>query len=140
MDRLGNLFTINLNSSSVTRFDGVTGDPLSFGQGLLSQPYGYSGDMTGLTSCLFAGQTTWLSEVLTFGGPETKWLEVDWTETVPAGTSITVWYRIDAGPWVQILAGMTIGAKAETLQLRAVLVSSVDDVAPTIHELAVYYE
>lgn len=140
VDRNGNLYTINLNSSSVTRFDGVTSETASFGQGLLSGPYGYSGDMTGLTSCLFAGSTTWLSEVMDQGDPDTKWLKVDWTETVPTGTSLTVHYRLDEGPWVQILAGMEIGATAQTLQIRVVLESTVDDLAPTLHELAVYYE
>lgn len=139
VDRNGNLFSINLNSSTVTRFDGVTDEAVSFGLGLLDQPYGYSGDMTGLTSCLFAGETTWLSNVIDLGEPRT-WLKVDWKETVPNGTSVTVFYSLDEGPWVQILAGMSIDAVGQTLQLRAVLESSVDDVAPTLHELAVYYE
>lgn len=141
VDRAGHVYTINLESSNVTRFDATSRATTSFGGGgQLAQPYGYSGDMTGLTACLFAGTTTWRSGVLDPLGETTHWLRIDWKATVPEGTSITVYYRLDDGPWVQVLAGMTIDAWSRTLEVEAVLESSVPDAAPTLHELAVFHD
>lgn len=139
VDAAGDLLTINLDSNNVTRFDALTRQATTFGSGALQQPYGYSGDMTGLSACRFAGRTTWLSEPVRVGDGATRWLTVRWRATVPEGTSLEVSFRLDGGPWVEVLDGMAIDAVAEELQLRVVLASSREDAAPTLHELAVYH-
>jgi len=138
VDPRGRLYTVNLESSDVTRFAVGDHQTLAFGRGALVGPYGYSGDMTALGACIFSGRVTWSSPVLDLGGP-TRWLQIRWRASEPPGTSITVRYRLDDGPWVRVQSGMAIEATSDTLQIEVELESTTSEAAPHLDELAVYY-
>lgn len=144
-DRAGHLYAVNMDTSNVTRFALLSDAPTTFdgsaslGSSALDAPYAYSGDMTGLGACLFAGTTVWEPDPIAFDAP-THWLTIEWKADEPPGTSVEVFYRLDGGPWIQLLSGMPINAWAQTLEVRAVLSSTTEDAAPTLEQLAVFYE
>lgn len=138
VDPRGRLYTVNLESGDLTRFGVGDRATLAFGRGALVAPYGYSGDMTALNACVFSGRVTWSSPILGFEGP-TRWLQIRWRATEPAGTSVTVRYRLDDGPWVRVTNGMALEATSETLQIEVELESATSEAAPRLDELAVFY-
>lgn len=140
IDHAGHSYAINMTSQTVVRFDRLTGAATPFGENLLTQPYGYSGDMTALVPCHLAGTATWTSPVLApSDGLVVRWIAIQWRADEPADTEVAVSYRLADGPWVRILSGMPIQALSETLQIRAELRSWSADAVPILHELAVFH-
>lgn len=142
LDQDNRVYTINMYSSNLSRLDTVTGAKISFGNGgLLSSPYGYSGDMTGLTSnCLVGSASSWKSdpiETISFG---TVWLKVNWKASEPNGTQVVIYYRIDSGPWTVASNGKPIGKSGKKAQLKAALLTDDPDVVPTLHYVAITWE
>ena len=141
LDVDNNIYTVNMYSNSCTRIDALTGKATSFGQGLLNQPYGYSGDMTGvISSCVVNGGKTWKSDLIDGGSPKAHWLQVKWKATEPPDTHVAMFYRLDGGYWTPIENGHVIGAKGQKLQLRGVLESNDPTASPTLVWVAVVWE
>ena len=140
VDALGNIFTVNRGSGTASRFDAITREAVSFGAGALSEPYGYSGDLTATSQCLGKeAPTIWRSTVLDFGDPETHWIGVEWRATVPDGTTLTVQYRVDGGGWVDVTSGEPLDQEGRTFQVRATLTGD-GTMGPTLEALAIFYE
>jgi hypothetical protein len=112
-DSFSNVYSINMGGT-VTKMvpDGMGGfidtsfgglDPANAGAPLLKTPYGYSGDMTGFAQqCIMSDHDVWISSVFDSGAPLTQWTSISWTSTVPAGSSILLYYSIDNGAtWMQ---------------------------------------
>ena len=141
LDAKNNVYTVNKNSHNGTRFDGVTGQAVSFGPAnTLKGPYGYSGDMTGLTSgCLVNTTSTWKSPLLEKEAIKT-WRYVKWKSTEPEGTTVSVYYSIDGGPWTatgNTEAIMKVGTK---FQVKVVMSSEIEETVATLHWVGVTYE
>jgi hypothetical protein len=140
LDAESNLYTINMNSANVTKFDGVTGEAQSFGKGLLSGPYGYSGDMTGLTSsCLVSSTTSWKSPVHDSLQVATEWGLVKWGSEEPPGTFINMYYRLDKKSWKLIQNTESIADVGQTIQFKAVMMSDVPEIVATLKWVGVTY-
>ncbi|HIA02092.1 MAG TPA: hypothetical protein EYN66_09305 [Myxococcales bacterium] len=140
LDAESNVYTINMNSSNITRFDGVTNTATSFGEGSLANPYGYSGDMTGLTSsCLVNTTSSWKTPVHDTLTVDTMWGAVKWSSNEPPGTSIKVYYRIDNKPWTTIQNTQSIDQIGQKVQLKATMVTEVPEVVATLKWIGVTY-
>jgi hypothetical protein len=160
VDADNNVYAINRFSAHTPTPGSLTkiapdGTATSFGQTaggvqILNSPYGYSGDMTGMTSaCLTSTQDTWFSELLDTGSPATTFLTASWSATAPAGTGITLWYRVDAGAW-QYLANITAanagssmsfpaGTTGQTLEFKALATTGDPMILPSLDNLSVTY-
>jgi hypothetical protein len=102
VDSDGNTYAINRTSNSVVKFEGAL-PPVSFGGGILSQPYNYGGDQAGINfSCVNSTTSIDVLAPVDAGSPTATWLTANWGATMPADTSIIIEYRIDAGPWTQL--------------------------------------
>jgi hypothetical protein len=117
---------------------------------ILNSPYGYSGDMCGMTSaCLTSTQDTWFSELFDTGNPATSFLRASWAATVPVGTGITLWYRVEGGAW-QYLVNVTAvnaassiafpaGTTGQTVEFKALATTGDPMVLPSLDDLEVTY-
>ena len=141
VDAVGNVYTVNLLSSNVTRFDAVTEAATNFGAGALNGPYGYSGDMTGVTAACITGggSTVWKSPKINTGKAGTVWLHVNWLATIPAGTSMDVTVRVGSSPWQPAESEEPIGLSGATAQVRAVFTQAEDGTVPTLHWMGIVH-
>lgn len=161
MDTQGNVFTINLMSNTLTKFDPL-GNTTTFGgwdladpwgtPSALEYPYGYSGDMTGaITQCLTSVQDAWESSVYDSGNPATEWLTASWNASVPVGASITFSYSLDGGTWTQFATALDtnqsgsytfapalVGAEIQFKALLSAPAGSVN--MPVLGDLSVTYQ
>jgi hypothetical protein len=141
LDAESNVYTVNMNSANLTRFDSITGTTTSFGNGMLSGPYGYSGDMTGLTSnCLVTTSSIWKTSVHDTLKAKTLFGIVKWGSSEPVGTSINMYYRLDTSSWKQIQNGQSIDELGQKIQLKAVLLSESPELVATLDWVGVAYE
>ena len=142
LDIDSNVYSIN-QSGTVTKIEALTGTATSFAAGDLVSPYGYSGDMTGLTSSCMMGTTdTWLGPLLQSNNPLTEWQVLSWTATEPAGTSVRVYYRVDGAAGVWIDAGTspaTLGVTGQTFEVKAKLSAINGATAPSLGTVTVTY-
>ncbi len=139
-----NVYSVNLTSSTLTKTTpgGVsTGFGDDAGTAFLQGPYAYSGDMTGITSSCMASTTDeWYSAPLDTGSPGTTWLTIEWDATTPPGSSVSVYYSTDGGAsWTMAVNGGALGVVGQTLQLKAILSSTIVGNEPTLHDVTVTY-
>ena len=142
LDSVSNVYTINMSSSTLTKIEAGTGTPTEFGNGgELLNPYGYSGDMTGLTTTCMAGTTDqWFSSVIDSGNPGTTWNTISWTATEPPGSSVAVYYSSDGGvTWNLATNGQVLGIVAQTFQVKVILSASAGATPPTVNDVTVTY-
>ncbi len=142
-DANDNIYTINRSSHSLTKFD-TTGTATGFGPDgggniILVQPYGYSGDMTGITSCLAGTTDVWYSDVYDSGSATTTWNVITWVETTPPGSSVSVYYSLDGVSWTLATNGQTLGVVGQTFQVKAVLQSTIPGNEPTLTSVSITY-
>ena len=145
LDADDNVYSINMNSNSLTRTTAAgvsTGFGDAAGTVFLVNPYGYSGDMTGLMSACMSGTTdVWVSSVLDSGSPTTTWLTLSWIATTPPGSSVNVFYSADGGAtWTMATNGQVLGVVAQTLQVKAHLASTIPGNEPTLSDITVTYQ
>ena len=143
LDSLSNVYTINMNSSSLNKIEAGTGIATTFGNaGELLNPYGYSGDMTGLaTTCLAGSTDQWFSSVIDSGNAATTWNTISWNEVTPPGTSIAVYYSTDGGTtWTQATNPQVLGIVAQTFEVKAILsATAAATMPPVLIDLTVTY-
>jgi streptogramin lyase len=142
LDTQNNVYAINLNSSTLTR---VTPAGVATGfspAGVLLSPYGYSGDMTGLTTTCIAGTTdTWFSTPIDSGAATTTWLTISWNSTMPPGSGVAVYYRLDgAATWTQATNGQTLNVVGQVMEVKAILSSTIAGNEPTLTDVTVVYQ
>ena len=142
-DANDNIYTINRTSHSLTRFD-TSGTATGFGPDagsnvILVQPYGYSGDMTGITSCANGTTDFWFSSVYDSGSATTTWNVISWVETTPPGSSVNVYYSLDGVTWTLATNGQTLGVVSQTFQVKAILQSTIPGNEPTLTSVSVTY-
>lgn len=139
LDGDGHLFTINLLSDSVTRFDAFDGSATTFGQGLLLAPYAYSGDMTGVISGCVVNGGKWTSD--TFSTPKAaRFTQVQWLATTPGASKVHVSYQINGGVWWPVNNGGTVDEVGNAIRFRATFQFASEDEQPTLHWIRVVYE
>ena len=140
LDAQNNVYTINRNSSSLTKVTPAN-VATGFGGGILSSPYGYNGDMTGLTTSCLAGTTdTWLSTPIDSGSPTCVWQTISWTQTTPPGSGVAVYTSIDGGAtWTQATNGQVLGVTGQILQVKAILSATMVGNEPTLTNVTVVY-
>lgn len=142
-DANNNLYTINRTSSSLTKFD-TAGNTTGFGEDALSNPvlvspYGYSGDMTGITACLAGTTDEWVSAPFDSGSGTTTWGVISWVATTPPGSSVSVYYSTDGTTWTQVTNGQSLGIVAQTIWVKAILQSTIAGNEPTISSISIDY-
>ena len=106
---------------------------------MLQSPYGYSGDMTAVSSCVVGSGNLWVSPPIWPGADNVMWVHVWWDATIPDGAEIKVEYRIDGGPWTVATNGAKLDEEGQKFQLRAELLSDEGAPAPTLHSIGVKY-
>lgn len=140
LDAQNNVYTINQNTHNLTRITPAN-VATGFGGGILVNPYGYSGDMTGLTSqCMSASTSTWVSAPINSGNAATQWLTISWTAITPPGSGVAVYVRLDGGAWTQVTNGQALGLVGQTLEVKALLSSTIAGNEPTLVNLTVVYQ
>lgn len=142
LDSASNVYTINNSSSSLTKLAVGTGTPTAFGNGgELLNPYGYSGDMTGMaTTCLAGSVDTWYSTPIDSGDPTTVWNTISWTAMTPPGTSAQVYYRVDgAATWTLAVNGGILGVVGQVFEVKVILSAAAGAGAATINDVTVTY-
>ena len=140
LDGQNNVYTINQVSNDLTKITPAN-VATAFGGGILTFPYGYSGDMTGLTSqCMSGSNSTWLSAPVDSGNPATQWLTISWTATTPPGSGVAVYVRLDGGAWTQVTNGQALGLVGQVLEVKALLSSTIAGNEPTLVDLTVVYQ
>ena len=140
LDAANNVYTINQISNNLTKITPAN-VATGFGGGILSMPYGYSGDMTGLTSqCMSGSSSTWVSAPVDSGGPTTQWLTISWTAITPPGSGVAVYVRLDGGAWTQVTNGQALGLVGQVLEVKALLSSTIAGNEPTLVDLTVVYQ
>jgi hypothetical protein len=151
LDNQNNVYAINKASSTLTKIAAVAGPgggtATSFGIPTveLQQPYGYSGDMTAMTSSCMAGTTdTWFSSQIDSGDAGTSWSTISWNSNQPPGTNILVQYSTDAAVpatnWVTATNGAPmVGVTGQYLQIKALLQASTGAAVPTLVDVTVTY-
>lgn len=140
LDAQNNVYTINQGSNNLTKITPAN-VATGFGGGILTMPYGYSGDMTGLTSqCMAASNSTWVSAPIDSGGATTQWLTISWTAITPPGSGVAVYVRLDGGAWTQVTNGQALGLVGQVLEVKALLSSTIAGNEPTLVDLAVVYQ
>ncbi len=144
-DAQNNIYSINRTSSSLTKYAAGTGAPTFFGPDSLNNtilvaPYGYSGDMTGITACIAGTTDVWISQPFDSGSPATTWGVISWVATTPAGSSVSVYISTDGGTiWTLVTNGQLLGLSAQTVQVKAILQTTVPGNNPTISNISINY-
>ena len=141
-----NAYAINMSSSTVTKLPAGGGAPISFGgvnggPTILVQPYGYNGDMTGITSgCLIGTTDEWFSSTIT-STAGTTWLNISWNAVTPPGSSTSVFYSIDGGTtWTLATNGQNLNVVATEFQVKVLLSSTIAGNEPTLNDVTVTYQ
>ena len=138
-----NIYTINRTSHSLTKFE-TTGTATGFGPDgggniILVQPYGYSGDMTGITSCLAGTTDTWLSGPYDSGSAATTWGVISWVATTPPGSSVNIYYSLDGVSWTLATNGQNLGVVGQTMHIKAILQATIPGNEPTLTSVSIGY-
>lgn len=139
------IWSVNLNQNSVSKFDGSTGNLIGI-KPVGSEPYTYS-DASGSTLALTNPQGRW-TVVTDSATPGTQWNQVSWNSepegSEPAGTSITVEARAadaegDLGlqPYAPVSNGGDPGLTGQFLQVRVTLSPDPNAVSPVLSDLVV---
>ena len=145
LDADGDIYSINLSSNSLTHST-PAGVPTGFGDDagtvFLVNPYGYSGDMTGLTTTCLAGTTDiWFSDEVDSGVPTTVWQTISWSATTPPGSSVSIYYSTDGGTiWTAATNGQLLNVTAQTFAVKAILQSTIPGNEPTVYDITVTYQ
>ena len=135
-----------MTSSTLTKLPAGQLTPTSFGgfaggPTILTSPYGYNGDMTGVTSgCLIGTTDEWYSSTIN-STAGTTWLTISWTAVTPAGSATAVYYSIDNGTtWTQATNGQNLNVVATNFQVKVLLSSTIAGNEPTLNDVTVTYQ
>ena len=142
LDSASNVYAINNSSSSLTKIPSGGGVAIAFGNGgELVNPYGYSGDMTGMAAgCLAGSVDQWFSSTIDSGNPSTTWNTISWVANTPVGTSVQVYYSTDGGTtWLLATNGQVLGVVAQTFQVKVLLSASAGSAAPSVNNVTIMY-
>ena len=149
VDSSNNIWVVNKNSNTVTKFRGSDGLFLATVP-VGNQPYTYS-DATGLALISSTGQGRW--NVVNDGGADgIEWDSIDWNNepegSEPAGTSIAVEAR--AGDDLATLptlsytpvanGGSPTGLTGRYIDVRATLTPAADGTSPVLSDLRIFAE
>jgi hypothetical protein len=146
VDGDNNVYAINMTSSTLTKLPAGQLAPTSFGgfsggPTILSSPYGYNGDMTGVTSgCLIGTTDVWYSSTIN-SNAGTTWLTISWTAVTPPGSATAVYYSTDNGTtWTQAANGQNLNVVATNFQVKVLLSATIAGNEPTLNAVTVTYQ
>ena len=141
-DAAGKIWVTNYGSSSVMRIDPAT-NSVDLTRAGHPYPYNYS-DMTGIIARNITTKVgTWTVEYDS-GAAGTAWDNVSWSDSVPAGTSVTVKVASSAdgstwSAWEDASNGGALGATpdGQYLRVEATLRILSGDVSPILYDLTI---
>ncbi len=145
VDAANNVYLLERSRDALHRFT-PAGLETAFGETaagatILDNPYGYSGDMTGLASSCISGTTDhWVGSAFDSGSASSVWTTITWNATTPPGTSVGVQISVDGSQlWTAVSNGQYLNVQGQFLAVKAILQSSVAGSAPTLHDVQVLY-
>jgi hypothetical protein len=139
VDNKGKVWSANYLSNSLSRIDpkknGRIGEvDLTVNLGEDCRPYNY-GDMTGSTNIAPPNSGSW-TVVHDSGAPTTKWGRIEWHESVPSDSKLTVQVSSDGAKWTTVRNSDQISSTGKKLFVRVLFERKTGGKSPVLYDLS----